>query len=133
MYLNQLSNEQRELFLDLCIHVSYIDESFKEEEKQYIRKYCEEMQITKIRYQPNNDLETIIKALFNISVQSELRIILFELLALIISDADYHVKEKEIVDKLLEEFKIETLFVEKTISLLKKWENLYKEINALIF
>ena len=40
MYLNRLSGEQKELFLDLCIHASKADGIFAEEEKQYIQQYC---------------------------------------------------------------------------------------------
>ena len=40
MYLNRLSGEQKELFLDLCIHASKADGIFAEEEKRYIQQYC---------------------------------------------------------------------------------------------
>ena len=36
MYLNRLSGEQKELFLDLCIHASKADGIFAEEEKQFL-------------------------------------------------------------------------------------------------
>ena len=40
MYLNRLSGEQKELFLDLCIHASKADGIFAEEEKSLSGKLC---------------------------------------------------------------------------------------------
>ena len=45
MFLNRLSNEQKELFLDLCIHASKADNDFAEDEKLVIDQYCDEMHI----------------------------------------------------------------------------------------
>ena len=58
MFLNRLSNEQKELFLDLCIHASKSNNDFNDEQKQTIDQYCDEMHID-IRYEEQNELPFI--------------------------------------------------------------------------
>lgn len=132
MYLNRLSGEQKELFLDLCIHASKADGSFAEEEKQYIQQYCIEMQLDNIRYSVNNDLDTVIKKIAEVSTAIDLKIILFEIAALVLSDNNFDKNEESLVDKLIKEFKLETEFKEKVIKKLTNLMDVYTGLNEMI-
>ncbi|MEL3908317.1 MAG: hypothetical protein P1P64_04810 [Treponemataceae bacterium] len=133
MYLNKLSGEQKELFLDICIHVAQVDNVLAEEEKQYIKDYVAEMQLEKVRYLPNNSFEKAVSSIKQISTPTELRIIFFEVVALALADIKLVEKEQEVIDGLLESFSLDEEFKDRAIASLKSLTDLYAEINALIF
>ena len=133
MYLNRLSGEQKELFLDLCIYASKADGIFAEEEKQYIQQYCIEMQLETVRYSAQNDLESVIKKITEVSTDIDLKIIFFEISALVLSDNTFDKQEQNLVDKLTAAFQLGTDFKEKALAQLKNLMNVYGEVNRLLF
>ena len=100
MYLNQLSNEQKELFLDLCIHAAESNAEITDKEKNYIKQYCEEMQIAEVRFKAEMPLEQAIDKMIAVSNQRELRIVLIELTALVMCDGHYDDFEKNFIKKI---------------------------------
>ena len=100
MYLNQLSNEQKELFLDLCIHAAQANHVVEEKEKQYIEQYCTEMQLESVRFTVRISVEEAVEKLVAISTMRELRIVLIELTALVLCDGTYDEAEKAFVQQL---------------------------------
>jgi len=133
MYLNRLSKEQKELFLDLCIHTSKIDGVVADEEKRYIQDYCVEMQLEATSYVAKNNLEDVISKIIEISKPTELKIIFFEIMGLVLADKKFEAKEQELIDKLVKRFNLSPEFKEKASKYLNKMIDIYIELNELIF
>lgn len=133
MYLNKLSSEQKELFLDLCIHASMANNDFDEKEKEYIRQYCEEMQLNSVRYTAANDIESTVNKIIEISSETELKIVILELTALLLSDNEYDEMEKQFMEKMLTKANISEEVNNKIIDIINKLTDIYSEINSIIF
>lgn len=132
MLLNKLSNEQKELFLDLCIHASMANNVFHDKEKEYIRQYCEEMQLNSVRYTAVNDVESTVNKMIEISSETELKIVVFELTALLLSDNEYDEMEKDFMEKMLVKANISSDLNNKMIEIINKLTDIYSEINTVI-
>ncbi len=133
MYLNGLSGEQKELFLDLCIHMSKVDGVFAEEEKHYIQDYCVEMKLGTVRYSTEKSLEEVISKIIEISTATDLKIIFFEIMGLALSDREFKTSEQELINSLVKRFNLSIEFKEKVLEQLKKIIDIYASLNQLIF
>lgn len=133
MYLNRLSEKQKELFLDLCIHASKADGVFAEEEKACIKEYCVEMQLEQVRYSSNNDLDATLKKIVEVSTIKDLKIIFCEVVALILSDNVLDKTEDKLITKLIETFHLNVEFKEEIIAKLKTLQGLYAELTKILF
>ena len=132
MYLNKLNNEQKDLFLDFCVHASMANNSFAEEEKLTIDQYCVEMQIAEPRYEANFTLDEAIEKLLAISTKEELRIILLEITALIISDNEYDEMEQEFMNEFLQKAGMTVEEHSKMVAALTQLSDIYKEIDSIV-
>lgn len=133
MYLNKLSGEQKELFLDLSIHAAKANNEFSDEEKSYINQYCDEMQISPVRYESVNDLDSAVDKLITVSTPTELKIITLELTALMLADNNYDELEQKFMTKILSKTNFSKDEHDRMLRLLKDLSGIYGEINNLIF
>lgn len=133
MYLNRLSGEQKELFLDLCIHMSRVDGVFAEEEKHYIQDYCVEMKLDTVRYSTEKSLEDVISKIIEKSTSTDLKIIFFEITGLALSDKEFKTSEQELINNLVKLFNLSIEFKETVLEYLKKIIDIYASLNQLIF
>jgi tellurite resistance protein len=132
MFLNRLSIEQKELFLDLCIHASKSNNDFSAEEKETINQYCEEMHIN-IRYDEEHDLNEIADKLAEISSEQDLRMILLETAGLLLSDNKYDDEEKKFFDTLAEKLGLDKAQTDDVIGMLRELTDVYTRINGFVF
>jgi hypothetical protein len=133
MYLNKLNSEQKELFLDLCIHASMSNNNFAAEEKATIEAYCVEMQISPVRYTAKTTVEEAVNRMLEISTEEELRIVLLEISALIISDHVYDEREQEFMNSLAAKIGVSENRLGEMLDCLKELTGVYNKINALVF
>ena len=84
MYLQELNDKQKDLFLDLSINLALSDEDFSAKEMDAICLLCEEMGIKK-RFSANTTLDGAIEALVNEGDKRAQRIIIIELLGIYFS------------------------------------------------
>ena len=63
MYLGNLSNDQKELFLDLSLSFMQCHGAVDEREKLLVRKYCEEM---KTEYREVTRIQSVEEILINL-------------------------------------------------------------------
>ena len=131
MYLNYLRTKQKELFLDLSIITSKVDNNFNDEEKNLIEQLCQEMNI-EIRYETDNLLEDIVASLEEISSTKEKKIILLELLGLVLVDNKEDVSEVQLIKVVKEKFAITNDEVEKAKLLVKQLYNIYSDFSSFI-
>ena len=104
MFLNMLSQEEKEAFLKLAYLVAKSDEEVSNQEEELINIYCTEMNIEN----KDIDLETLSleEILDDFKSPISQKIVLIEILALIYSDEILHQNEQEIIDRIAEKFNI---------------------------
>ncbi len=104
MYLKNLSNEQKDLFMDLAIFTMKSNGVVEEQEEKLARQYCAEMDI---EFRMNNHFGTyvsVLKRLKEVSTESELRKITVEIVALMYADTELADEENEILKNIQEIF-----------------------------
>ncbi len=133
MYLNKLSEEQKNLFLDLCIHAAMANNVLADEEKELIDRYCAEMDITSPRYSAETSVEDVRARLAEISSGSEKRIIALEVAALMLADNEHDESEKSFMRELIQSLGITDDEYDKILDFVGKIIGLYSEINGFVF
>lgn len=132
MFLRELRNETKELFLDLSIYAAMVDGILHEKEKRAINEYCFELQILEVRYKPLKRLDDVLSEIKAICNTSEINIMIVEILSILISDDSYDNTEKAFVKKLKNAFDLSDQYIEdiyqKLISLKKMIYDLYAVI-----
>ena len=131
MYLGGLSIEQKNLFLDLCVHGANSNNDFADDEKEMVNAYCAEMQIP-VRYTEENDLDACLEKLIKISNEEELRAILIEITALILADDICDEQEEAFMQKFIQQAGITDSEYKHVSEMLTKLSSLYKEMNAFV-
>ncbi|PCM45944.1 TerB family tellurite resistance protein [Marinobacter sp. ANT_B65] len=102
MFLNRLTLKEKQAFLTLAHHVANIDEDFSKEERVIIDKYCMEMQIDDVEYDPDNfDLDDVLEVFED---DGHKKIALLELMALVFSDGQLHSAEEITINEIVERF-----------------------------
>lgn len=133
MYLKRLNEEQKELFLDLCISAALSNDVMEDVEKELIAQYCEEMQLDEVRFTVKNGTEEATDKLIQISSNEELRMILVEITALVLTDNQFDELEKQFVNQLLEKMNISKVEFEEMQSSIKEISSAYTRLNSLVF
>ena len=104
MYLAALSEEQKELFLDLSIFSMRSNGIVEVREQELAYQYCDEMNIRKRENVKNTNVDDVLKQLKKISTDSEMKKITVELVALMYADDDFADEEDELLMKLQNTF-----------------------------
>ena len=125
MFLNRLSNDQKELFLDLCIHASKANDDFSADEKFTIDQYCEEMH--------KHELSTLAQDLIKISSESDLKIILLETSALLLSDNKFDDFEKQFIEAFTKQIGLSQEQLDSVLSMLRELTGIYDKIGEFVF
>lgn len=133
MYLNKLNKEQKELFLDLCINAAEANKEFAVEEKQLIEQYCEEMRLAEVRLKSNHDFESAVLRLTEISSKAELRMMLLEITALVLTDGEFDKAEKDFIDRFVESTGMNCETFDEMKQILTDLSRIYQKIEHLIF
>lgn len=132
MFLAKLNQEQKEMFLELSIYAARSNNVLSDVEKEFISQYCLEMGIEKSGFETKTNLEELLEKIKEKSSETELNMIFFEILGLILSDKVFDDMEKDFMDKLLSKFEISDEFLKKSIELINSLSKLYVEVNNLI-
>lgn len=100
MYLSTLDLEKKHIFLDLEIYMAQIDGDFSDREKEIINAHCYEMRIDNNNFECEKSLDEVYSKIKEIMTEKEKRIIFLELVATILADDTYHMKETEMTESL---------------------------------
>lgn len=131
MFLNNLNNKQKKLFIQLAIKAAEANGIVELEEKNMLKSFAIEMDIPPV-YNTENNLETILNELVSISSEQELKIILFEILGIVVSDGVFDDDEKNIVKNIVERCKLDTNIVDEMLNALYEYINVYKKIVSIV-
>lgn len=128
MFLNVLKDQNKELFLELCLHLSNSDGVFADSEKEVLKAYCKEMEITEKTDLSMRPLENVVSILNNNANLVEKKIVIMELLALAYVDGIYDENEKEEMNIIISGLEFSENQVKEIIELLNKYINICDEI-----
>ncbi|MGV6832645.1 MAG: tellurite resistance TerB family protein [bacterium] len=102
MFLNKLSDNEKNAFLELAHYIARSDNNFSDKQKAIIQTYCLEMQINDIDFNESTfDIKSVLK---HFKTENSQKIILLELMALVYSDNILHDKERDVLNQIIEIF-----------------------------
>lgn len=131
MFLSELKDEQKELFLDLVIHLSMSNGEFVDAEKAMVHQMCREMEIAE-RLETKVEFDEALSRLSKNAYVREKRIILLELAGIVMADGVYDSEEKAAVEKIADALCIDYSHCENAISLIKDLFDVYSKIGNFI-
>lgn len=129
MFLNQLNEDQKELFLELCYHAVMADGNFDQQEMETMPRLCYEMMIPNHMPDTENSLATVLDEILESSSAQEINIIVFELMLLLKSDGNYNDGEKEFIEYVVSTLQLSFLKFENLDTLANRYLLLTNEIN----
>lgn len=133
MFLNHLNQENKELFLKICLLGSLSNGDFDPKQKEMILAYCREMNISEQIPECNESLEHILKKISNKTSDVEKNIILLEVMGLIEADGFYDEKERIFINSLVENLNIKEDLLSKITSLLETYTRVCNELYSTVF
>ena len=113
MFLNQLSNEEKNAFISLSVKISEANGVFDEVERAMIQEYCKEMEIPFFNTEKADSIDAIVEVFKNATDHVK-RIVILEALGLAYSDGEVDYEEDNLMSSFVGKIGIE--------------ENVYKEI-----
>ncbi len=128
MFLNQLNENQKELFLSLCGHAIMADGIVELEEMESLALYCYEMMIPNHLPDTSESAEEIIEQLAAVSSEQEKHIIVFELIMLFKNDGKYDETERTFMQVVLDKLGVSTEKHDQLEALADRYNALYGEI-----
>lgn len=105
MFLNQLSYQEKKMFLDLSIHVAKANDVLSAEEKAIISGYCAEMQLPSIELYETEPFETV-ASYFALADTHIKKIVLLEVFGLAYSEGEFDRDEMKMVKRFAQEIGI---------------------------
>lgn len=133
MFLNSLSNKQKNLFIQLAIKAAEINGVVEFEEKNMLKTFAMEMDIAPIYSADNVTTEEVLNELILVSSKQELRIIIFEILGIMIADSEFDEKEEDFVNNMIYQFAVHEKEKEEMLVVLKDYLRLYNKIVGIVF
>lgn len=131
MFLNELKSNEKELFLKLCVHAANANGLFVGEEKEMIRAYCSEMQITMPSVIEQTGEEAIISDLKSASKKSK-NIIILEILGLLQADNVVDEKERDFLKRVADGVGVDMDMVSSIENLLDEYKSVTRRIYEAI-
>lgn len=127
MYLHLLTKEEKKNFLELAHHVANCDDRYVGQEKILIETYRQEMQLTEDEYKVQNlSFEQILENFTQTGIKSKIAMFL-EISVLVISDYEFHDKEKNILKILKDKWQITEEKYESVLRWYRELQIIWKE------
>ncbi len=133
MFLHILNEKERKNFLDVAYYIANCDDDFAEEEKEMIRQYRRELELSESDYiiREKINLENVLGE-FSKADRAVKNAIFMEIIALVFADDVFADEEKKIVENIMTMFKIGDGQFQKTKKWIEELKNLYGRAEELI-
>jgi uncharacterized tellurite resistance protein B-like protein len=128
MFLNNLSLEQRKVFLGLANRILIIDNSVDGAEISYLHRICAEMSLD-LHDGEEYPIETLNEVF---QKNEEKRLVIIELMALAQSNEEFHEYEKEFIEKVINAFGIDDSIIEEMEMLVNEYFAIHKKLANFI-
>lgn len=132
MFLNQLNNEERSIFLKLAIAVIKADGKLEEQEKLFVAEYSREMGVTDYDLNENIEPLGLAEKIGKDSTDAVKRIFLLELVALANADGEFAASEKTLILSLLQKFGLTENQLNDCIKLLAEYNDILAKLTTFI-
>lgn len=132
MYLSLLNTKQKKLFLSLAYNLAVSDGDFSENERQVINSYSVEMNLEFKMEDIDNDINRVVNEINSICEIREKKIIVFEMVGLAMADYNFDDGEREIIQKALSIFGLDSEFGSFCEKKLSEYFCLQEELNNKI-
>lgn len=132
MYLSNLNENLKKLFLNFGYLIAKADGEFSESEKNLLDSYSTELQMECNIETLTLGIDDILKEIKENANETEFKIIIFEAIGIAMSDGDYSEPEKEIIKKAQSEFGLSENFEKLCELLIGKYLSLQSDINDLV-
>ncbi|MDD6487885.1 MAG: hypothetical protein PUF61_13170 [Spirochaetales bacterium] len=132
MFLNQLNNEERSIFLKLAIAVIKADGKLEEKEKLFVAEYSREMGVTDYDLNENIEPLGLAEKIGKDSTDAVKRIFLLELVALANADGEFAESEKTLILSLLQKFGLTENQLNDCIKLLAEYNDILAKLTTFI-
>lgn len=130
MFLMDLKSPEKFAFLHLAHYLARTDGFFSQSEQEIINKYCIEMGIDDILFDPEDfDLDHTLQQFK--SYQSQ-HIVMMELMLLIYSDSEFNAKEHQLVTEIASFFGINNVVLDRFAKWGEGASTLYNQGKRLI-
>jgi uncharacterized tellurite resistance protein B-like protein len=128
MFLNNLSINQRKVFLGLANRILIIDNSVDAAEIMYLRRICAEMSLS-LKDGEEFPIETLDEVF---PKEEERRLVIIELMALAQSNEEFHEYEKDFIIKVINAFGIDNSVIDEIELLVKEYFATQKKLANFI-
>lgn len=131
MFLNELSYQEKKMFLDLSIHVAKANDTLAAEEKALISTYCTEMQLSPIELYETETIETI-TAYFALADEHVKKVIMLELFGLVYVDGSFDSEETSMVKSFADSIGVSKEVYNKLHKAIKEYYQVCKNLAAVV-
>lgn len=131
MFLNELTFQEKKMFLDLSIHVAKANDVLAAEEKAMISAYCTEMQMPAIELYETEPLETV-TSYFALADDHVKKIVMLEMFGLVYADGDFDKEETNMVKRFAEEIGISKELYNKLHKAIKEYYLICNELAEVV-
>lgn len=132
MFLMNLNERTKMLFIELCVLAAKSNGEFDESEYEMIYAYCAEMQIEKSIPLYEIDLDNVLKKLCDNCNMIEKQIITLELIGLLYADGEFDDSEKEFLEKCVSSFGLSDEKVSEIKGLFNEYLEMYQRMTYSI-
>lgn len=132
MFLNQLNENEKELFLDLCGHAVVVDGDFELEEMEAIARCCYEMMLPNHMPDTEQPLGYILSEINTEASVQEINIIVLELIFLLKKDGEFENKEKRFMNTLTDILGVSQEKYTRLLSLAESYIEIHAELEKEI-
>ncbi|SDW42262.1 hypothetical protein SAMN05421781_1363 [Marinococcus luteus] len=130
MFLNVLTQNEKETFLLLAHQIAKSNGILDEKEQKMLEEYRNEMDITtKVQLEDTQDVKNLIK---NFESDKSKRIAFLEGLAVAFADGIYHEEQKQLIEELKNDFNITEEDYQNFKSWIVKSNYMYEQAEKLI-
>lgn len=131
MFLNQLSYQEKKMFLDLSVHVAKANDVLAAEEKAMISGYCTEMQLPPVELYETEPIETV-TSYFALADDHVKKIVLLEVFGLVYADGSFDNEENSVVKTFADGIGIPKEIYNRLHKAIKDYYEVCKELAAAV-
>lgn len=131
MFLNQLNQKEKEMFMSLSVHVANANKIFADEEKEMIQGYCREMGLVSFDAKDAISMEDVLAA-FRQSDLHIRKVVVFEILGLAYADGKYEDSEDDFIRQFAEAIGLSKETVAEYEKLLVEYLGILKKIVQIV-
>ena len=129
MFLNSMSNDEKEKFLELAYKLAQIDGEYAEEEEEIINSYKVELGIKEIG--DTGSVDDLID-FFGTRDEPVKKIVLFELYGMICADEKIEKSEKDVFEKIKTKFGVSEDLVKQITEVADELQAVYDKVYDIL-